>query len=55
MPKWKKGETDFTVRISVDNNGGFVCRLPKPMVEHLGLNGQARFRILKTRVEVSKP
>lgn len=53
MPKWKD-ETDFAVSVSKDNRGAFVCRLPKPMVEMMGIGDKARFRVLN-RVEVSRP
>ena len=55
MPKWKKDETDFTVSVNKDNRGAFVCRLPKPLVEAMEIDGRIRFRMLSSRVEVSKP
>lgn len=55
MPKWKKGETDFEVSVNDDGNGGYLCRLPKPLVEILGLDGRIRFQKIGTKVEVSKP
>lgn len=55
MPKWKKNETDFTVSVSKDNRRAFVCRLPKPMVEMMGIGDKVRFRVLENRVEVSRP
>ena len=55
MPKWKEGETDFTVSVNRDNRDSYVCRLPKPLVKKMGLDGRIRFRVLKSRIEVSKP
>ena len=55
MPKWKKDENDFTVSVNRDNRDSYICRLPKPLVERLVLNGKIRFRVFKSRVEVSKP
>lgn len=55
MPKWKKDETDFTVSVCRDNRDSYVCRLPKPLVQKMGLEKRIRFRVLPTRVEVSKP
>ena len=55
MPRWKKGETDFTVSVNIDNNGGYVCRLPKPMIEQLGIKDKIRFRLSGKQAEVVKP
>ena len=55
MGKWKQDETDFTVSVNRDNRDSYICRLPKPLVERLVANGKIRFRVTKTRVEVSKP
>ena len=55
VPKWKKDETDFTVAVNKDSNGTAMCRLPKPMVDKLGIDNKIRFRLLRSRVDVSKP
>ena len=55
MPKWKKDETDFIVSVCRDKDGTAMCRLPKPVADRLDLEKQVRFRILRSRVEVSKP
>ena len=35
MPRWKKNETEFTVRVNADRHVR-VCRIPKPVIEMLG-------------------
>ena len=45
MPKWKKGETKFTVRISYDNRRGIQAYIPKPIMELLGNPDKITFTI----------
>ena len=47
MPKWKKGATDFPVSVNDDGNGGHICRVPKPIVEKLGITNSIKFSIKK--------
>lgn len=55
MPKWKKDETDFVVSVNRDTNGTYICRLPKPVMEGMGIDDRIRFHVFSNRVEVSKP
>jgi len=45
MPKWKKDETKFEVSVNDDGNGGNICRIPKPIVERLGITDSVQFLI----------
>lgn len=53
MPKWKKDETEFNVSVNDDGNGGFICRVPKPIIESLGVTDCIRFTVKKNQVVVS--
>jgi hypothetical protein len=44
MPKWKKGETIFDVALDA-NSGSHICRVPKPIVEKLGIPNSIKFVI----------
>ena len=53
MPKWKKYETKFLVSINEDGNGGNICRIPKPVYDHLELSNSIIFEKKKNgKVEV---
>ena len=47
MPKWKKGETRFSVSINDDGNGGKICRIPKPIYDLLQTPSKIVFLIGK--------
>ena len=44
MPKWKKNETEFNVALD-ENSGSHICRVPKPIVEKLGIPDSIKFVI----------
>ena len=44
MPKWKKNETEFVVSLN-EISGSHICRVPKPIVEKLGIPEKIRFII----------
>lgn len=52
MTRWKKGETRFTVRVSV-NRHLRVCRIPKPIVEMLGDPESVTFSVKGGRITVN--
>ena len=54
MPKWKTGETEFSVSVSNDGNGSNVCRIPKPIMEKMGQPDRIRFVIKDKKIMVSK-
>ena len=35
MTRWKKGETEFTVRLTEDGRNSQICRVPKPIRDFL--------------------
>lgn len=42
MTRWKKGETEFPVRVS-SNGHTKSCRIPKPVLESLGVPTRIKF------------
>ncbi len=52
MPKWKKGETEFTVGVSYSEKKGVQTRLPKPVAAALGDPDSITFVLKGKRVEV---
>ena len=52
MPKWKKDETKFQVSVNNDGNGGNICRIPKPIMETLGITDSVMF-LVKNKNKVS--
>lgn len=44
MPKWKKNETEFDVSLN-EISGSHICRVPKPIVERLGIPNAIKFVI----------
>ena len=52
MPRWKQDETEFVVSVNDDGNGGNICRIPKPIVEMLGIAGSVKFINKKGKVSV---
>jgi len=44
VPKWKKNETEFNVSLD-ENSGSHICRVPKPIVEKLGIPDSIKFVI----------
>ena len=45
VPKWKKDATVFPVSVNADGNGGNICRIPKPVIELLGITNCVEFVI----------
>ena len=45
MPKWKKGETEFTVSLGYNEVKGYWVTVPKPIVELLGTPDKITFEI----------
>jgi len=46
LTRWKKGEKEFDVKLSDDNSGSIICRVPKPIQERLGNPTHIKFMIL---------
>ncbi len=55
MPKWKDDAVEFTVTVNDYGGKGYVCRIPKPLIEQLGIEGAIQFRRVGKRIEVGKP
>lgn len=36
MTRWKHGETEFRLAVSHDGRHSAVCRMPQPVLDHLG-------------------
>lgn len=51
MPKWKEGETEFTVRVTYNPKRGYQSSLPKPVMEMLGEPDHITF-VLKCRGKI---
>lgn len=45
MTRWKKDETEFTVRLTNDGRNSIICRIPKPIIKLLNTTNQIQFRI----------
>ncbi len=52
MPKWKKGQTEFTVGVSYSEEKGVQTRIPKPVVETLGRPERITYVLKGKKVEV---
>lgn len=53
MPKWKKGETEFTVSLGYNDAKGYWVTVPKPIVEMLGEPRKITFEVrADKRIEV---
>ena len=52
VPKWKKGETEFTVGVNYHPKRGAQCAIPKPVVGALGEPDKITFSIKGKKVEV---
>ena len=53
MPKWKKGETEFSVSLGFDKKKGYWVTVPKPIVQLLGEPDKITFEIKGKKIEVS--
>lgn len=52
MTRWKKDETEFSVKISDDGSGSLICRIPKPIIDRLGSPSSIKFVISGKKVIV---
>jgi len=43
LTRWKKDAKEFSVSLSNDGSEGFVCRVPKPILEILGQPNRIKF------------
>ncbi|MCL4518895.1 MAG: hypothetical protein M1587_06830 [Thaumarchaeota archaeon] len=53
MPKWKEGETEFTVSITYNERRGYQVNMPRPIVKKLGQPKKVKFSIKGSKIEVS--
>ena len=51
MPRWRKNETEFNVSLG-ENSGSYICRIPKPIVEKLGIPSKIKFVINGKKIMV---
>jgi len=49
MPKWKKDQTKFTVRVFYDERRGSMVNIPKPVLEELEKPHEIIFEIKKNK------
>ena len=55
MPTWKKGSTEFTVRIiSHKSRGYYVVTIPMPVIEALGEPRKIAFVITEKGIQLEK-
>ena len=52
LTRWKKNETEFSVKLSFDGRNSMSCRIPKPILEMLGEPESITFRIKNNRIVV---
>ena len=52
MPKWKKGATEFTVKINHNDIRGYQTSIPKPIIELLGEPTSITFIIKGSRKKI---
>jgi hypothetical protein len=52
MPRWKRGQKEFTVSVTYNEHRGYQCYLPKPIMEMLGNPKTIKFTIKNRKVEV---
>lgn len=52
MPRWKKDEKDFTVKVSYEEKRGYQSYVPKPVMEALGQPETITYSLKGKRVEV---
>ena len=55
MPTWKKGSTEFTVRIILHKSRGYyVVTIPMPVIEALGEPRKIAFVITEKGIQLEK-
>jgi hypothetical protein len=52
MTRWKKDETEFTVKLTDDGKNGIICRVPKPIRDRLGSPKSIKFLIVGKKILV---
>ena len=52
MPKWKRGVTEFVVALN-PTSGTHGCKIPKPVVEKLGMPATLKFTITGDKILVT--
>jgi hypothetical protein len=52
VPKWKKGETEFTVGVNHNEVRGYQTSIPKPVAEVLGEPTAVTFIVKGKKVEL---
>ena len=52
MTRWKKDETEFTVKLSNDGRNSTICRVPKPIQDFLNNPTSIKFVIAEKMVRV---
>jgi hypothetical protein len=52
VPKWKKGETEFTVSVNHNEVRGYQSSIPKPVIEILGEPSVITFVVKGKKVEL---
>lgn len=52
MTRWKKDTKEFSMSLSNDGSNGFMCRVPRPIVELLKNPNRIKFVIKGNRIVV---
>ncbi len=52
MGRWKKDETQYTVRLNHDERRGCIAIIPKPILEELSQPDQITFKMSKRGILV---
>ncbi|MDE1829230.1 MAG: hypothetical protein KGI25_02795 [Thaumarchaeota archaeon] len=52
MTRWKKDEKEFDVKLTFDGTNSWVCRVPKPILEKLGMPEKIKFVLEGKKIEV---
>lgn len=54
MPRWKKDQKEFSVKLTFDGANSTICRVPKPVMEFLGDPENLKFVIKGKEIIVTK-
>jgi len=52
LTRWKKDEKEFDVKLTNDNAGSLICRVPKPIIDLLGSPSSIKFVISGKKIIV---
>jgi hypothetical protein len=52
MPRWKKDQTEFTVRVTYHEHRGYQTYIPRPVMEMLGKPKSITFIIKNRKIGV---